>query len=133
MLIFNVIIRTMKHLRLILLALIFQIPIFPGGEGKTTVTTSGTPVQLYVTQPPTTATICTVTALSTNTGTIWFGFDSNVSAANKQGTPLGPPITAGQPGATYSCLPVGNSQSWALGAVWLDSTNSGEGVSFSWK
>jgi hypothetical protein len=102
-------------------------------QGSTTVTTSGVPVQLYVTNPPTMATVCTITANSTNSGTIWIGFDSGVSAANKKGTPLGPPLTAGQPGASYACNPIGNAQSWNLGQIYIDATNSGDGVSFTWK
>jgi hypothetical protein len=135
----------MSHLRrafaiasIVTLILFFALP--PGaisqtapGQGKTTIPTSGTPVQLLVTNPVTIATVCTITALSTNTGTVWLGFSSAVSAANKIGTPLGPSITSGQPGGSYACLSNANTAFWNLGGFWLDVTNSGDGVSFSWK
>ncbi len=105
---------------------------FSGGQGITTVTTAGTPVQLYSSNPGTKAVGCTITAASTNTGTIWVGFSSSVSAANKIGTPLGPPITAGQPGASYACMPVGNTATFSLGSIYLDATISGDKASFTW-
>lgn len=117
--------------RLVLLFTLLTLPLFCGGQGATTVTTAGTPVQLLSTAPPTKATGCTITAKSTNTGTIWLGFTSGVSAANKLGTPLGPPVTAGQPGATYTCDPWG-AAAFSLGSIWLDTTNSGDGASYSW-
>ncbi len=117
--------------RLFALAILLCAPIFPGGQGKQVVTTAGTPVQLCA-SCQSKITTCTITALSTNTGTIWVGFTSAVSAANSYGTPLGPPITTGQPGASYACNPGGNAQIWPMSNVWLDATVSGDGVSFSW-
>ncbi len=129
--------RTKRHfpgipLWLILGIFLLAISAFSGGQGTTTVTTAGTPVQLLSTSPGTKAVGCTITAASTNTGTIWVGFSSSVSAANKIGTPLGPPITTGQPGASYACMPVGNSATFSLGSIFLDATVSGDKVSFSW-
>src|ERR1700678_1000114 len=118
--------------RLIALAILICVPIFPGGQGNTTVPTPGSPVQLYVTSPPTKATTCTISALSTNSGTVWIGYSKAVSAANKIGTPLGPPVSTGQPGASYACLPAGNAPLWNLGQFFLDVTNAGDGVSFTW-
>lgn len=123
----------MKRLALktIAILILFAAVAFPGGQGSATVTTSGTPVQLLAT-PVTKATGCTITADSGNTGTIWLGFSSAVSAANGIGTPLGPPTTAGQPGASYTCMPVGNAAAFALNAIWIDTTHSGDKVKFSW-
>ena len=118
--------------RLLLIAVLLASAVYPGGQGKTIVVTSGTPVQLCSTCNPPKSGVCTVTALSSNNGTIFLGFSSAVSAANKMGTPLGPPVTAGQPGATYTCNPGGNAAIWPLTSIWLDATVSGEGVSFSW-
>lgn len=122
----------MRYLRTVALVfLLIPWPLNSSGQGKATVTTSGVPVQLSTTVQR--ITVCTITAKSTNTGTIWMGFSSAVSAANGIGTPLGPPVTAGQPGASYSCIPAGNAPFWSLSEVWLDATNSGEGVSYTWK
>lgn len=113
--------------RLIALLVVMAACAFPGGQGSTTVTTAGTPVQLLA---GTSATGCTITAKSTNTGTIWIGLTSAVSAAGKLGTPLGPPLATGQPGATYTCIP--GAKPFSLGSFWLDATVSGDGVTFSW-
>ncbi len=96
-----------------------------GGVGSQTVTTSGAPVQLLVTNPPTKAVGCTVTAQSGNSGTVYLGFSSAVSAATKVGTPL-------PAGASYTCMPAGNTAIFPLGTIWLDSTASGDKVSYSW-
>lgn len=108
------------------LLLILSVVCFPSGSGTQTVATSGTPVQLYVTNPPTKAVICTITAQTSNTGVVYVGFTSAVSAASKSGTPL----TAGN---SYICQPNANAAFWNLGEFWLDSTVSGDKVSFSWK
>lgn len=117
--------------RLLVFAIILAIPIFPGGQGKQTVTTSGVPVQLCA-SCQSKITTCTITALPTNSGLVWVGFTKGVSAASNFGTPIGPPITAGQPGGSYWCNPGGNAQIWSISNIWIDVANSGEGVSFSW-
>jgi hypothetical protein len=122
----------MKHLRRFLaLTALFCLCALPSANYATTVATSGVPVQLYVTSPPTVCMIVTVMAKSSNSGTIWIGFGPTVSAANGYGIALGPPITAGQPGGSYSLFPVGNAPIWNLGALWIDATHSGDGVSFT--
>ena len=130
--VFSEIIYPIMLKRLLVLAILLAVPIFPGGQGKTIVTTSGTPVQLCASCNPPKSGVCTISALSTNTGTIFLGYSSAVSAANKLGTPLGPPTVAGQPGASFACNPGGNAAIWPLTSLWLDATVSGEGVSYSW-
>lgn len=116
----------------LILALILLASIaFSGGQGITTVATAGTPVQLFA-SPVTKAVGCTITAASGNTGTIYVGFSPAVSAANGVGTPLGPPVTSGQSGASYTCMPVGNTATFSLSNIWLDTTHGGDKVNFSW-
>lgn len=116
----------------LILGIIFLASVaFSGGQGTTTVTTAGTPVRLLA-SPVTKAVGCTITAAAGNTGTIYVGFTSAVSASSGIGTPLGPPTTAGQPGASYTCMPVGNTAAFSLSSVWLDTTHSGDKVNFSW-
>jgi len=116
----------MKRLLLLLIAL--SLSAYTGGNA--TVTTAGTPVQLSTST--TKATVLTITAKSTNTGTIWIG-GSTVSAANKIGIPLGPPPAAGQPGGSITFNPAGNAAFYTLSEFYLDATVSGEGVSYAYK
>lgn len=85
------------------------------GDGRKVVTTSGTRVTLAST------TFCrevTITALSSNTGTIVVGGDTVIAAT---GTRRGVPLAAG----ASITLSVND-----LAAVYLDATVNGEGVSF---
>jgi hypothetical protein len=58
---------------------------------------------------------------------------SNVSAANKIGVALGPPVTAGQPGGSVAYNPQGNAAVYGLNEFYLDATVSGDGVTYAWK
>jgi hypothetical protein len=82
-------------------------------EGKKTVTTAGTAVQLAASA---TAKSVVVQALLTNTGNICVG-----GTAVKASTPTAPLLEAGQ---TIS-VDIDD-----IGAVWIDSTVNGEGVAF---
>jgi hypothetical protein len=88
------------------------------GDGRKTVTTAGTAVQL-ATVPQRANSTC-VTALSTNTGTVCVGASTVLAAA---GTRRGTPLTAGQ-SVTFNCDAT---------LLWLDATVNGEGVSFSYE
>lgn len=116
--------------RVACIALMLSAALLSYTGGATTVTTAGTPVQLSTS--PQKATILTIQAKSTNTGTIWVG-GTTVSASGKIGVALGPPTTAGQPGASVAFNPQGNAAVYTLSEFWLDATVSGEGVTYAWK
>jgi hypothetical protein len=88
------------------------------GDGRQTVTTAGTRVQLATT--PVRANSTLVTALSTNTGMIVVGGNTCVAAA---GTRRGSPLAANE-SVSFNCDPT---------LLWLDATVNGEGVSFSYE
>jgi hypothetical protein len=88
------------------------------GDGRKTVTTAGTAVQLTATGVRANSTC--VTALSTNTGMICVGASTVVAAA---GTRRGTPLTAGQ-SVTFNCDP---------SLLYLDATVNGEGASYAWE
>jgi hypothetical protein len=88
------------------------------GDGRKTVTTAGTAVQLSSTAVRANQTL--VTALSTNTGTVVVGGSTVVAAA---GTRRGTPLAANE-SVSFNCDPT---------LLWLDATVNGEGVSFSYE
>jgi hypothetical protein len=118
--------------RLFVLAILLVVPIFPGGQGKVTVTTPGTPVQLCASCNPPKSGVCSITPLASNTDVVWLGYTNGVSAANQLGTPLDPSATAGRHGDRFACNPGGNAAIWPLNSIWMDSLTPGQGVSFSW-
>lgn len=94
-------------------------PSAAAGDGRKTVTTAGTAVQV-ATQPTRANSTC-LTALSGNTGTICVGGSTVVAAvgATRRGTPL----AAGE-SVTFNC---------DASLLWIDATVNGEGVSFSYE
>lgn len=89
------------------------------GDGRKTVTTAGTAVQVLAT-PISRADSTCVTALAGNTDKIVVGGSTVVAALlTRRGTPL----AAGE-SVTYSCDP---------SLLWIDSVVSGEGVSYSYE
>lgn len=89
-------------------------------DGRATVTTAGTAVQLAAQGGLGRLGAIAITALSLNTGTIVVGGSTVVAAA---GTRRGIPLAAG----ASVTISTGN-----LSDVWLDATVSGEGVSFAY-
>lgn len=87
-----------------------------------TVTTSGTAVALLTTS--TCAISYIVQAKTSNAGTVYVGA-SNVSAANKIGTAL----TAG---VSVGWLPQSTNCAYDLSTIYVDSTSSSDGVSFTY-
>ena len=107
--------------------LVFIVGLLFGGytSGTKAVTTAGTRVQLST---ATTACITlTVQALGTNAGTIWIG-GSNVSASGAIGLALSPMVT---PPASAAFGPSSTTALYSLAAIWLDATNSGDGVTYA--
>lgn len=97
--------------------------------GIQTVTTSGTRVQLTAASPtpPASCISLTVQAKSSNTGTIYVG-GSNVSASSKIGVAL---VNGATPAAAAYFSPSSTTALYSTGAVWLDATVSGDGVSYA--
>lgn len=88
------------------------------GDGRQTVTTAGTRVQLSTTNTPITEVI--ITAETDNTGIIVVGVGTVVATlATRQGTPL----LAGE-----SLVMTEDN----LTEIWLDSTVSTDGVTYQW-
>ena len=87
-------------------------------DGRKTVTTGGTAVQLLAASTPCTS--VAVTALSTNTGIVVVGASTVVAAA---GTRRGVALTAGQ----TASLDIND-----VSKLWIDATVNGEGVSFAY-
>lgn len=94
-------------------------------NGTQTVAAAGTRIQLSIT-----ATSCvslTVQVLSTNAGVIWIG-GSTVSASGKVGLALTNGVT---PPASAYFSPSATTALYVTSAVWLDATNSGDGVTWA--
>lgn len=91
-------------------------------NGLKTVTTAGTRVTL--TAGNTVVKWATIQALSTNTGTICVG-GATVLASTRNGTCL----TAGQAAPLSS---IWNGFPYDLGAIYIDATVNGEGVSYTY-
>lgn len=95
-------------------------------SGIVTVTTSGTPVQLSAASPapPTSCISLTIAAKTSNVGTIYIG-GSNVSASNK----IGVYINSSFPAAYFG--PSSTTALYSPQSIWLDTTNSGDGVTYT--
>jgi hypothetical protein len=93
--------------------------------GKIASITSGTPVQLTSASPvpPSNCVSITVQALTSNAGTIYVGA-SNVSASSKIGMALAASVAA-------YFAPAGNASQQIPESIWVDTTNTGDGVSYS--
>lgn len=94
-----------------------------------TITTSGTAVALSSATPtlPTSCISLTVQTVSTNVGTVYLG-GSNVSAANKIGLALSPSLTP--PSSAY-WGPSSTNALYSPGAIYVDSTSSGDKVNIT--
>ena len=115
-----------KSSLLILLLLSVTALLFAGyTDGTKTVSTAGTRVQL--TSSPTSCISLTIQVLSTNAGTIWIG-GSDVSASGKVGLALTNGVT---PPASAYFAPSSTTAIYVTSAIWLDATNSGDGVTFA--
>lgn len=115
-------IRITRPTRQMLLILLTAMLLFGGyTDGVRAVTTAGTRVQLS-----TAGTSCislTIQAQTANAGTIFIG-GSDVLASTKTGIAL----TAGTAAAF---LPSSTTALYAVSAVWLDATSSGDAVSYA--
>lgn len=94
-------------------------------NGTKAVTTAGTRVQLST--DVTSCVSLTVQVLSTNAGTIWIG-GTTVSASGKVGLAL---TNGATPPASAYFSPSATTALYALSAIWLDATNSGDGVTWA--
>lgn len=92
-------------------------------DGIKVVTTAGTRVQLPTLSAGTEAKTVLVQALSTNEGTIVVGANTVVAAAGTHATPT-------RRGAAIAAGGVVTLQIIDPGAIWIDATTSGDGVSY---
>lgn len=88
-----------------------------GGDGRTTVATAGTPVQLSGTS--TNCRRVTIQAERNNTGYIAVGLSNNIDAA--VGSERGAQLAAGDAIDVYMSN---------LNKIWIDSTVNGDGVTY---
>ena len=122
-------IHRLRRLRgLASIALLFALSLFLYGgnySGILTVTTTGTAVKLSTATPtpPVSCISLTITAKTTNAGTIYIG-GSNVSAANK----IGAFINSSFPSAYFA--PSSTTALYSPSTIWIDATNSADGVSY---
>jgi hypothetical protein len=109
-----------------MMALGLAVLLFGGyTSGTKVVTTAGTRVQLST--ATTTCISLTIQVLSTNAGTIWIG-GNNVSASGTIGLALSPSVT---PPASAAFGPSSTTALYSLSEIWLDATNSGDGVTYA--
>lgn len=92
-------------------------------DGIKVVATAGTRVQLPTISGNTEAKTVLVQALSTNEGIIVVGANTVVAAAGTHGTPT-------RRGAAIAAGAVVTLQIIDPGVIWLDATNSGDGVAY---
>lgn len=94
-------------------------------DGTKTVATAGTRVQLATS--PVSCISLTIQVLSTNAGTIWIG-GNDVSASGGVGLALTQGVT---PPASAYFSPAASNALYSTSSIWLDATNSGDGVTFA--